>query len=109
MRFSLFLSLAALAAAPISAAPIVDGDAVSVVIDMRGLDLTNETHVARLNGRIDRAATSACFDPGRTGVQAQSSFNRCRTAALDGARAKAEVAIAAATARNSSKVRLARR
>lgn len=108
MRMTLLLSLAALAAAPAWAAPASDDD-VSIPVDMRDLDLSDASHRARLDGRIIRAAGNACRAPDTRAAPAHAIFTRCKTAAVAGARAKAEVAIAAATRKSSDTVRLAGR
>lgn len=111
MRAIYLLPLAAIAAAapavPAVAAP--DADAVSVRVSYADLDLADVGDAARLRSRLGRAATSACAEPGRQGVQARRAYMICRDAALGQARLAADRAIASAVGQGGGKVQTARR
>ncbi|HEV2126597.1 MAG TPA: UrcA family protein, partial [Chloroflexota bacterium] len=78
MRTIHFLLLAAFAAASANAAPASDENAVSVAADLRGMNLTDEADLRRLDRRVSHLATTVCFPPGNRGVGHVAAFNSCR-------------------------------
>ena len=106
MRTSFLILLAGLTAV---AAPAAAADDVSVAVKTADLNLAEKADQVRLSNRMARAATSACFDPGRDGTEAHGAFMKCKTAALQKARAKVEVLVAAATRQSRSNLELAGR
>ena len=108
MRSALLLSIVAIglgAAAP----AVADQNLVSVPVNIADLDLSKPTDATRLRTRLNRAAQTACQDPGTSGVSARMAFTSCRSTALSHANLKAERAIAAARIGGTAEIKTARR
>lgn len=101
MRTIIFLLLAAFAGTSAQAAASSDENAVSVVVDVRDLQLTDEAGVRRLNRRVAQAAMAVCGPSPTRGVRDQAHFGRCRVAALSDAQRRVEMAVAAARRENT--------
>ena len=110
MRVSLFPVIATVTAGLIAATPaFAINDVVSQVVRTRDLDLSVPADVERLRSRLARVARAVCWEPGVLGAQASAAYQACRRNALGKANLQADRAIAAATKRNGSNVRAARR
>ena len=108
MRTINFLLLAAFAATSSHAAPAADENEISITADLRGMQLTKEADMRRLNRRVSQLATAVCLSPGTRSVRERAAFSNCRAAAMRGAQRQIEVALAATQTAGNTRLASAR-
>ena len=100
------VALAALMAVPALAqgdSPvIVEGGLPTAVVSYADLDLSSSTGLARLNGRISRAASRICTETGRKEIRRQLSEARCFRTAVESAQPQVERLVGDASERMAS-------
>lgn len=88
---------AALIAAPAFAqgeSPVVvEGGVPTAVVSYADLDIGSSSGLATLNGRISRAASSLCFEGGRTDIARANFEARCFKTAMAGAKSQVDRAL----------------
>jgi UrcA family protein len=104
LKFALLA--AALVAAPALAqgeSPvIVEGGVPTAIVSYADLDIGSKSGLATLNGRISRAASSLCFEGGRTDVARATFEARCFKSAMTGAKSQVDQALAGQSVRLAS-------
>lgn len=88
---------------------IVEGGAPTAVVSYADLDLSSQSGLATLNGRINSAASRLCHEGGRKDLPTQMYEARCLKTAIASARPQVERAIGGKAFASSGTIKVAAR